>query len=180
MLSFEFAAENDIPALLRLRLAVEADQARRFGTDRWATTINEKGITRGLKTSRVLVARDHGRIIGALRMDTKKPWAIDLQYFTPVGRAVYLHDVDVDPTVQQSGIGRQLLERAKMVAAEWPVDAIRLDAYDGASGGGPFYTKCGFTEVGRAVYRRVPLVYFEFLIDVVLGRPSAEAPDVTG
>lgn len=57
MLSFEFAAENDIPALLRLRLAVEADQARRFGTDRWATTINEKGITRGLKTSRVLVAR---------------------------------------------------------------------------------------------------------------------------
>jgi hypothetical protein len=26
-------------------------------------------------------------------METKKPWAIDLEYFTPVGKAVYLHDV---------------------------------------------------------------------------------------
>jgi hypothetical protein len=35
----------------------------------------------------------------------------------------------------------------------------RVDAYDGPSGGGPFYKKCGFTEVGRTVYRGVPLVY---------------------
>jgi hypothetical protein len=75
-LSFEFATENDIPALLRLRLAVDADQARRFGTDRWTTTIDEKRVARGLKTSRVLVATDHGRILGAPRMDTKKPWTI--------------------------------------------------------------------------------------------------------
>jgi hypothetical protein len=47
---------------------------------------------------------------------------------------------------------------------EWPADAIRLDAYDGASGGGPFYRKCGFTEVGRTVYRSTPLVYFEYLL----------------
>ena len=28
----------------------------------------------------------------------------------------------------------------------------------------PFYRKCGFTAVGRTVYRRVPLLYFEFLL----------------
>jgi predicted N-acetyltransferase YhbS len=97
-------------------------------------------------------------------METKKPWAIDLRYFTPAATSVYLHDVNVDPEHQRTGVGRQIIDRAKAVAREWPVEAIRLDAYDGASGGGPFYRKCGFTEVGRAVYRGVPLVYFEFLV----------------
>jgi len=46
-----------------------------------------------------------GRIVGTARMETKKPWAIDLEYFTPVGKAVYLHDVDVHPELQRSGIG---------------------------------------------------------------------------
>jgi predicted N-acetyltransferase YhbS len=99
-------------------------------------------------------------------METKKPWAIDLAYFTPAASAVYLHDVDVDPRLQRSGVGRLLVERAKAEAKEWPVRAMRLDAYDGPSGGGPFYAKCGFTEVGRTVYRTVPLVYFEYLLDV--------------
>ena len=52
-LSFRFATEGDIPALLRLRRAVDVDQARRFGTDRWSTTISVKSVARGLKSSRV-------------------------------------------------------------------------------------------------------------------------------
>ena len=84
----------------------------------------------------------------------------------PYAKAAYLHDVDVEPRLQRSGVGRQLIERAKDVARGWPVGAIRLDAYDGHSGGGPFYGKCGFTEVGRAVYRGVPLVYFEFVLRI--------------
>lgn len=163
-LTFEFATATDLPALLQLRLTVEADLARRFGNDRWITTISEKSVARGMKSSRVLIARSGGRIIGTLRMEKKKPWAIDLKYFTPVVCAVYLHDVDVEPRVQRSGVGRQLMDHAKVVARKWPVDAIRLDAYDGPSGGGPFYAKCGFTEVGRKVYRGVPLVYFEFVL----------------
>ena len=164
-LSFRFATDVDIPALLKLRLAVDTDQAQRFGTNRWSTTIGEKSVARGLRPpSRVLVASRRGRIIGALRMETKKPWAVDLRYFMPVAKAVYLHDVNVDPRCQRSGVGRQLIEHAKAVAQQWPVDAIRLDAYDGPSGGGPFYKKCGFIEVGRAVYRNVPLVYFEFVL----------------
>lgn len=162
-MNIQFATEADIPEILQLRLSADADQARRFGNDRWITTINEKSLTRGLKSSRVLIARGRGRIIATLRMEAKKPWAIDLTYFTPVASAVYLHDVAVDPRVQRAGVGRRLIERAKTVAREWPVEAIRLDAYDGPSGGGPFYKKCGFTEVGRKIYRGVPLIYFEFL-----------------
>ena len=72
-LSFRFATESDIPALLKLRLAVDADQTRRFGKNRWFTTINERSVACGLKSSRVLLARRQGRIVGTLRMETKKP-----------------------------------------------------------------------------------------------------------
>ena len=138
-LSFRFATEEDIPALVKLRLAIDRDQARRFGRDRWSTTISERSVARGLKSSPVLVPQHQGQIIAGLRMDTKKPWGIDLKYFTPAVRAVYLHDVNVEPRLQRSGVGRELIERAKGVAQAWPVDAIRLDAYDGPSGAGPFY-----------------------------------------
>jgi GNAT superfamily N-acetyltransferase len=164
-LSYRWGTEADVPGLLKLRLAVDADQECRFGSDRWSTTISEQSVARGLRSSRVLIALRRRRIVAAVRMDTKKPWAIDLRYFTPVARAVYLHDVNVEPSSQRSGVGRELIERTIDAARLWPVDAVRLDAYDGRSGGGPFYRKCGFIEVGRTVYRGVPLVYFERLLD---------------
>jgi GNAT superfamily N-acetyltransferase len=162
-LSFRLAGKTDIPALLKLQLAIDADQAERFGGDRYTTTINEKSIARSLKSSRMVVATHRGRIVGTVRMETKKPWAVDLSYFTPACTAVYLHNVNVHPSLQRSGIGRQLMERVKQVAKEWPVDAIRLDAYDGPSGAGSFYRKCGFKKLGHAVYRGVPLIYYEFV-----------------
>jgi predicted N-acetyltransferase YhbS len=112
-LSFRFATEADIPAILKLRLAVDGDQAMRFGDDRWATSTTEKSVARNLKSSRVIVASQRSRIVGAARMETKKPWAIDLKYFTPVGKAVYLGDVNVDPELQRTGIGLELMDQVK-------------------------------------------------------------------
>jgi GNAT superfamily N-acetyltransferase len=175
-LAFRFATEADIPALLNLRLAVKDDQERRFGMEQWSPAISVNSVTRGLRSSRVLVAVQRGGIVGTLRMASRKPWAIALQSFTPVANAVYLHDVSVEPRLQRSGIGEQLLERAKVVARAWPAEAIRLDAYDGPSGAGPFYAACGFTQVGRAVYRGVPLVYFE----LVFGRDAPDHPRLEG
>ena len=117
-LSFRFASEADIPALLELRLAIDADQAERFGDERYTTTITEKSVARNLKSSRTVVASRRGRIVGGVRIETKKPWAIDLEYFTPVRKAVYLHDVNVHPDLQRSGIGRQLLNRVTVVAKQ--------------------------------------------------------------
>jgi hypothetical protein len=42
-------------------------------------------------------------------------------------------------------------------------DSIRLDAYAGVAGAGGFYEKCGFTEMGHIVYKKVPHIYFEWL-----------------
>jgi len=66
--------------------------------------------------------------------------------------------------MQGKGVGRRLLDEAKSLAKDWPSDAIRLDAYDAEAGAGGFYAKCGFREVGRVIYRKTPLVYFELLL----------------
>jgi ribosomal protein S18 acetylase RimI-like enzyme len=70
----------------------------------------------------------------------------------------------VHPEEQRKGIGRRCIEEALRIAAKWPADAMRLDAYDTAAGAGEFYRKCGFREVGRATYRKAPLIYFEMLV----------------
>ena len=127
------------------------------------------GVRRNV-TSRVLIAfkpRSRGRIIGTLRLATKKPWAIDVTYFTEVERALYLTGMAVEPRMQRRGVGRQMLKEALNIAQAWPSQAIRLDAYDTEADGagvGGFYARCGFREVGRVIYRGTPLVYFEMLL----------------
>ncbi len=99
-----------------------------------------------------------------LRLATKKPWAIDVSYFTPVRRPLYLTGMTVAVAHQGKGLGRLAPEDAVVVARELWGDAIRLDSYDADAGAGLFYSKCGFSERGRAVYRGDPLVYYELLL----------------
>jgi GNAT superfamily N-acetyltransferase len=112
----------------------------------------------------VLVATEGAAIVAALRLASKKPWAIDTSYFTKCERPVYLLAMAVAPARQRQGIGRRCLEEAERIASAWPADAIRLDAYDANAGGGLFYQRCGFTEKGHISYRKTPLIYYELLL----------------
>jgi GNAT superfamily N-acetyltransferase len=163
-LSVDIAGEADAGPIARLRTAAAEDLTRRYGDGHWSSSVSEQGVLRGFRDSRVLVARDGGAIAGTLRLTAKKPWAIDAGHFTAVARPVYLVDMAVDPRVQRQGVGRMLLAAAAARARAWPAQAVRLDAYDADAGAGGFYAACGFTEVGRVVYRRVPLLYFELLL----------------
>jgi GNAT superfamily N-acetyltransferase len=163
-ITFTTASEADAAAIAALRTSVAEHLTRQFGKGHWSSCATEKGVLRTIKTSRVLVAWNNREIIGTLGLQTKKPWAIDVSYFKSVSRALYLHSMAVSPDRQSRGIGRQLVEEAKAVARAWPSEAIRLDAYESDAGAGPFYAKCGFSEVGRKAYRGVPLVYFELLL----------------
>jgi ribosomal protein S18 acetylase RimI-like enzyme len=100
----------------------------------------------------------------ALRLATKKPWAIDVAYFTPVKRPLYLTGMAVSVAHQGQGLGNMALEDACTTAQQWPADAVRLDVYDANAGAGGFYARCGFTERGRVVYKGDPLVYYERLL----------------
>ena len=162
-ISVTTASEADAPAIAALRTAVAEHLTRQHGKGHWSSCVSEKSVLRTIKTSRVLVARNRD-VIGTLRLEKKKPWAIDLAYFTSVGLALYLHDMAVAPDLQRRGIGRRLIKEGIKAARAWPSDAIRLDAYEGSAGAGGFYALCGFMEVGRKTYRGVSLVYYELIL----------------
>ena len=163
-LLIEPGVERDAAALAKLRAEVAEGLTRRNGKGHWSHAGTEAGVLRDIRTSTVLVARRGDQALGMLRLATRKPWAIAVEYFTPVRRPLYLLDLAVSSAEQGSGIGSSLLLEAVRVATAWPSDAIRLDAYDGPAGAGGFYAKHGFREVGKVVYRGTPLVYFERLL----------------
>jgi GNAT superfamily N-acetyltransferase len=160
----EPAAPEDAAYIAALHTSVAEHLTRKHGAGPWSSRTTERGVLYALRISRVFVAREGAEIVGTLRLATKKPWAIDPSYFTKCRRPLYLLGMAVAPAKQRQGIGTHLLEQAKEVARAWPADAVRLDAFDSAAGAGAFYAKCGWTEVGRAVYRNTPLIYFEFLL----------------
>jgi GNAT superfamily N-acetyltransferase len=163
-LSFQPGKVEDAASLAALHTEVAENLTRQHGRGPWSSTKTERGVRFGMRTSRVFVVRQGTEIVATLRLATKKPWAIDTSYFSACGKALYLLDMAVAPPRQREGIGRWCLEQAKGVARAWPADAIRLDAYDAAAGAGPFYARCGFTEVGRVTYRKTPLIYYELLL----------------
>ena len=163
-IEFSIATEADAPALTALQIAVADGITRPYGQGGWSGVNTEKGILFGMRHSRVLIARSGNRIVASLRLPTKKPWAIDVSYFTPVKKALYLVGMAVHPELQLQRIGRKLIAEAVKQARAWPADAIRLDAFDAEAGAGPFYLKCGLTDRGHVIYRNAPLIYFEMLL----------------
>jgi GNAT superfamily N-acetyltransferase len=162
----------DTPALQALRQAVAEDWTARFGSGGWSTFGTEKGMARHIADATVLVGREGGTIVGSLRLTTKKPWSIDLSYFTPVASAIYLCDMCVRPDRQRKGIGRRLVDAAMDFANDAGADVTRLDAYEGEAGAGEFYVRCGFTERGRATYRKSALIYYERLLEAPISAPA--------
>jgi GNAT superfamily N-acetyltransferase len=146
-----------------VRVAAADRLTRDFGEGHWSAQTHAGSVARDMAASRVLVARSGKTVVGTLTLQTKKPWAIDPDYFTTVKKAIYLINMAVAPDLQRTGVGRALLDHALQVATDIPVNAIRLDAYDAPAGAGEFYRKCGYTPKGGKVYRGVPLLYFEMM-----------------
>jgi GNAT superfamily N-acetyltransferase len=163
-LKFALATPAEALELATLHTAASADLTRRYGQGFWSHVATEKGVLLSLRYSQTVIARKGKTIVGTLRLANKKPWAIDVTYFTPVKKAIYLTGMAVHPRLQRQGIGRQLLEQAVDHARSWPADAIRLDAFNAEAGAGGFYASCGFRETARVVYKNDPLIYFEFVL----------------
>ncbi len=164
-LKFRDATAADAPAIAALQNAAAGALTARFGVGHWSTLVSERSAVLALRHARVRVGRQGKRILTVLRLAPKKPWAIDVAYFTPVKRPLYLTGLAVSVAHHGQGLGRLALEDARAVAAAWPADAIRLDAYDAEAGAESFYAKCGFRERGRRVYKGDPLVYYELLLE---------------
>jgi GNAT superfamily N-acetyltransferase len=163
-ITLTIATPDDAPFVAALLSSVAEMLTVQYGTGHWSHATSERGVLFAMRSARVYLAKAAGRPIATLALTTKKPWAIDTAYFTPRPTPLYLLSMAVEPRQQGRGIGAECVEQAKAFCREWPADTIRLDAYDAEAGAGPFYSKCGFREVGRVEYRKVPLKYFEWLV----------------
>ena len=166
-LTFATATTSDAAELAALHTAVAEDLTHHFGHGFWSSAATERGVLANMrlpKFSQILIARSNRRIVGTLRLATKKPWAIDTSYFTAAARPLYLTGMAVLPALQRKGIGRILMKEAESIARAWPADAVRLDAFDAAAGAGPFYAKVGYRKVAHVVYKKDPLIYFELVL----------------
>src|SRR5439155_7836898 len=164
-LRFRDAKADDVAVIAALQNAAAGALTARFGTGHWSSLVTERSAALAQRHARVRVGRLGKRIVTVVRLATKKPWAIDVSYFTPVNRPLYLTGVAVSVAHQGQGLGKLAMEDACAVARDSHADAIRLDAYDSPAGPGDFYAKCGFTERRRVVYRNDPLVYYELLLE---------------
>lgn len=163
-LRFRDATLDDVPTIAALQNAASGALTARYGVGHWSSLGTERGAALAQRHARVRIGRSGKRILTVLRLAKKKPWAIDISYFTPVRLPLYLTGMVVSVAHQGEGLGKLAIEDALEVARAWPADSIRLDAYDGDAGAGSFYEKCGFRERGRVVYKGDPLVYYEFML----------------
>ena len=173
-LIFSIAETTDVPALVALQNRVNEDLSFRYPGGPWKPDASERGVLFSMRHAKVLLARHGSEIAGKLRLHTKKPWAIDIAYFTPVKKVIYLTGMAVDPAFQGKGVGSAMLAEAVQLGREWPADAIRLDAYDRPGGAGGLYARNGFAHRGRAVYRNNPLIYFEMVFAPLADRKAHE------
>src|SRR5690606_21055059 len=125
---------EDAPVIAALQNAAAGALTARYGEGPWSAYTTERSAMLSQQHARVRVGREGRRLTTVLRLATKKPWAIDVSFFTPVERAIYLTGFAVSVARQGRGFGRLALEDARMIAEDWPADAIRLDAYDHAAG----------------------------------------------
>jgi GNAT superfamily N-acetyltransferase len=153
-LTLEIASEQEAAEIAALRCEVSGGK--------YESTLND--ILRSMRNGKVAIARQRKKLVATLYLTTKKPWAIDTAYFTPVASPLYLLAMAVGVPFQRKGIGRACLLDAERIARDWPAQAIRLDAYDSPTGAGGFYERCGYRETGRVVYRQTSLIYYERLI----------------
>jgi GNAT superfamily N-acetyltransferase len=163
-LRFRDARIGDVPRIAAIQNAAAGALTARFGVGHWSSLGTERSAESSLRHARVRVGYIDRRVVTVLRLATKKPWAIDVSYFTPVKRPLYLTGMAVAVDQQGQGLGSLAIDDAKSIATDWPADAIRLDAYDHAAGAGDFYERCGFVPRGRIVYRGNPLAYYEMML----------------
>lgn len=158
------ARAKDAGAVAELLNAAADMLTEQYGVGFWSRHSTDRGVKWLMRIGKVYVVRERGSLIATLTLTPRKPWAINIDYFTKVPKAMYVLSMAVSPDRQNRGIGRQCVDQAIALCRKVPAQALRLDAFDSTAGAGGFYEKCGFRNVGHVTYRSVPLIYFERLV----------------
>src|SRR3954464_3253601 len=113
---FRDATLADVSSIAALHNSVAGALTARFGEGPWSSLVTERAGASSQRHARVRVGRIGKRLVTVLRLANKKPWAIDVSYFTPVKRPIYLTGMSVAVALQSRGYGRLALEDAVRLA----------------------------------------------------------------
>jgi GNAT superfamily N-acetyltransferase len=164
-MKFILARKHDVPGLVALRTAAAGALIKKYGPGFWGDCPSERWILFTMRQGEVLAGWRNQRIVATFTLQTKKPWSIDRSLFSKVNKPLYLTAMAVAPDLQRRGLGRACIDQARAECRRQGADALFLDAYDAPAGAGTFYRKAGFRKVGSGVYRTVPLMYYEMLLE---------------
>src|SRR5256714_15282324 len=117
-------ALKDVAVIAALQNAAAGALTARFGDGHWSSLATERSAELSLRHARVRLGMSGERIVTVLRLATKKPWAIDVSYFTPVKRPLYLTGMAASVARHGQGPGGLSLDDARATAGAWPADAI--------------------------------------------------------
>ena len=115
-LTFRDATLKDVATIVALQNAASAALTARFGLGHWSSPVTERSAVLSQRHARVRVGVSGVSVLTVLRLATKKPWAIDVSYFTPVKRPLYLTGMATSVAHQREGLGRMALADARVVA----------------------------------------------------------------
>src|SRR5438552_2998061 len=96
-MTFREATQTDAAAISALHNAAADDLTAKYGRGHWSYQGTDRGVLYDLKISRVFVETDASGIVGTFKLGTRKPWAIDVSYFTSAGKPLYLQSMAVRP-----------------------------------------------------------------------------------
>ncbi|WP_438483120.1 GNAT family N-acetyltransferase [Oleiharenicola lentus] len=169
-IKLSLATAEDAEAIAALRNAISDHLTFNHGRGPWTVHHTTAGVLSDLRNAKLYAALRRDEVIASLKLATKKPWALDLKFFTPVEKPLYLTALCVAPEFQRRGYGRACLDEALKLARRAEAGAIFSNAFDHpTAGAGEFYANCGFKEVGRVTDRSTALRYYE----MVSGNASA-------
>src|SRR5213075_3263091 len=88
--------------------------------------------------------------------------------------ALVVHRLCVDPSEQQKGVARQLMDFTESYAASHGYRSVRLDAYSGNPRAVDFYRRRGYREAGIVFFprRSGPFNCFELIVTPVASPPT--------
>jgi mycothiol synthase len=141
-----FISEQDIPRLLRLRAAVEAEDQE--GADNREET---------LRTQLALPGHDpaHDRLVAALAADPEQLIGYNLVWLPP-GEQNARANVIVHPAWRRQGLGSTLLNRALRRAYQLGAAQVSISAHHKHPAAGAFLRKHAFQPAGAYTEMRAP------------------------
>jgi ribosomal protein S18 acetylase RimI-like enzyme len=151
------AGTSDLDALVELNLHVqrlhveeEPEQFVEPSREAVAAWLSERLMQEGW---RALVAESDGRCAGYVLFELiDRP----VGTFTAAMRALYIHQIGVDPGVRRRGIGRALVQAVEREAAELGVQQVALDTWSFNTAAQAFFAWCGYEIYNVRLRRRLP------------------------